>query len=638
MKRTVRKRALLPAMALFLTLSITVNIGMLSNADTLDLMFGKGLQTATGSVLSTAADYYVQEYETADASLAAATEISRRISDEGIVLLKNDGLLPLEAQTVISPFGLRGFVPYYGGLGSSLISVDERDVISPLEGLSQAFVHINEALVQQQNGALAPSVSLDENIAIRHHSPAESAADAACTLYEFDVSIYRGLEDTCAGTIGVVFIGRQTGENLDAWPHAYDDGTAHMLALTSSELALLEYAKANCDGVVAVICSSSAMELAVLEDDDSIDAILWVGGAGSTGYASLADILRGTVTPSGRTGVTFAANFRNDPTFANHDDGSWRFVYENLTTSLISSTELLESVPTAFQEIEEGVYLGYRYYETAFELGALADFRDRDQGVVYPFGYGLSYTSFSQEIEAVYAQGNSLHVTVRMRNEGDRYAGKEVVQLYASPPYTTLDMQYAVEKPVVSLMAFSKTEVLAPGEEQVLTLSFPVENLASYCYTRDNGDGTTGCYMLEKGEYTLTLRANAHDVLDLASFRQDATIWFDNDLPRSSEQEAQSSFDAAGEPVAFTGSASRVQAATNCFALINDYTGLAFDRFFPHLYLKRKDEVWIPLWGPFLVFFFWVVLQRAHACQKRNLTRSMKICRFSWKEKRAAEI
>ena len=147
-----------------------------------------------------------------------------------------------------------------------------------------------------------------------------------------------------------------------------------MLALTSAERALLEYAKAHCDGVVVAICSASAMELAALEDDPGINAVLWLGGAGSTGYASLADILCGAVTPSGRTSVTFAANFQNDPTFANHDDGSWRFVYENVNTAYIGSSELIECVPTAFQDIDEGVYLGYRYYETAWELGALQDY------------------------------------------------------------------------------------------------------------------------------------------------------------------------------------------------------------------------------------------------------------------------
>ena len=570
MKHNRKLRALLPAMALLLTLDITVSLGMLSNADTLDLMFGRGNQTAVGNAVAAEADYYAQEYESAQESLAAATLLARQISDEGIVLLKNDGLLPLNRQSALSPFGLRCFSPYYGGLGSSLISTEEEDVISPLEGLAQAFANLNEPLVQRQTEALAQGAP-EENTAVRCSAPVESAAGAACALYEFDASLYEGLEETCAGTIAIVYIGRQTGENLDAWPGAYDDGAAHMLALTSAERALLEYAKAYCDGVVVAICSASAMELAALEDDPGINAVLWLGGAGSTGYASLADILCGAVTPSGRTSVTFAANFQNDPTFANHDDGSWRFVYENVNTAYIGSTELIESVPTAFQEIEEGVYLGYRYYETAWELGALQDYYGREYGVVYPFGYGLSYTTFSQEIESVRAQGRQVYVTVRVRNTGDEHAGKEVVQLYASAPYTDLDVSYAIEKPAAVLVAFAKTSLLEPGGEEVLTLSFAVEDLASYCYTRANGDGTSGCYMLEAGQYALTLRANAHEVLDRAYFHQGSTIWFDNDLPRSSEQTAQATLGADGEPVAFTGDTSGVQAATNQFEALNAY-------------------------------------------------------------------
>ena len=326
--------------------------------------------------------------------------------------------------------------------------------------------------MRRQSDALAQGVS-EENAALCCHTPLDVFADPGCALYEFSPSVYEGAEADCAGTVGVVFFGRQTGENLDAWSGAYDDGTAHMLALTSSERELLRFAKDNCESVVVVICSSSAMELAALEDDPDVDAILWLGGAGSTGYVSLAAILRGAVTPSGRTPVTFAADFHSDPTFANHDIGSWHFVYEGLSSSFIGSTSFLDSVSTAFQEIEEGVYLGYRYYETARVLGALEYVYDRARGVVYPFGYGLSYTSFSQTITGVRTQGQTVYVGVRVRNEGDRYAGKEVVQLYVSPPYTSLDVHYGIEKPAASLIAFAKTSLLGPGEEELVDVVLP---------------------------------------------------------------------------------------------------------------------------------------------------------------------
>lgn len=229
-----------------------------------------------------------------------------------------------------------------------------------------------------------------------------------------------------------MFIGRQTGENQDAWTGAYDDGTPHMLALTAAERGAVAWAKRACGAVVAVLASPSPMEVSVLEDDPGVSAILWLGGAGSTGYLSLGDVLAGRVNPSGRLPDTWAARFQNDPTFPNQDDGSQRFVYSNAYTTRAASGVWEERARTPFREYEEGVYLGYRYYETAWELGALADYCSRDSGVLYPFGFGLSYTSFRQEVRAFTAAGDTVRLTVRVANTGGR-AGREVVQAYFSP-------------------------------------------------------------------------------------------------------------------------------------------------------------------------------------------------------------
>jgi len=311
-----------------------------------------------------------------------------------------------------------------------------------------------------------------------------------------------------------------------------------MLAPTAAELDTVAYAKRACRAVVIVLASPSPMEIAVWEDDPGISAILWLGGAGSTGYLSLGDILTGRVTPSGHLPDTWAVRFQRDPTFPNQDDGSDRFLYENACTTIVSSDSWQEEARTFFREYEEGVYLGYRYYETAYTEGALADFYSRVNGVLYPFGYGLSYTTFSQELHSFSALGDEIRLTVRVTNTGTEYAGQDVVQVYYSAPYTQLDRELGVEKPAAVLAGFGKTERLAPGEHEDVLVRFSKEDMASYCAARENGDGTTGCYMLEAGTYTVSLRSDSHSVLDQRELTIPSTIWYDRQTPRQGDQDA----------------------------------------------------------------------------------------------------
>ncbi len=513
-----RTRALLPAMALLLLLAITVTKGMLSNTDALDIMFGKGPQTVISLYDSQDASYYALQYATQKEVKAQAQNVSKQISDEGIVLLKNDGLLPITATTPVTPFGL-GFVkPYYCGGGSSAISTAKGAVITPLEGLKTGFQTINTAFVQQQDILTLASAAPNESF-----------------LYEYDAASYETQGVGLQNTIGLVYLKRQTGENQDAYLHPYEDGTPHMLAITANEQALIDYAAAHCAGVVVILCSSSPMEIPQLKQNDKVNAILWVGGAGSTGYASLADILVGKATPSGHLPSTFCANFTLDPTYLNQDDGSDRFTYSNAFSTFITSTAIQENVNTAFHEYEEGIYIGYKYYETAYAIGALEDYYSPQGGVVYPFGHGLSYTHFTQEIVDYDIGAETITLTVKVTNAGGQYAGKDVVQLYMSAPYTAFDSQYLIEKPSVSLMQFAKTGLLAPGEAEEITLSIPIEDMASYCYMRDNSDGTNGCYVLEKGAYTLSIRSNSHDLIDSRTYQRSDTLWFDGDHKRLSD-------------------------------------------------------------------------------------------------------
>lgn len=506
-------------MVLLLALAVTVNAGMLTNADTLDMVFGKGkiqiINRDDDNNIDT--QYYTALYATQDDARAAAEVVARQISNEGTVLLKNDGLLPLDTNQPLSPLGLGYFKPLYCGSGSSMISTLEKDVISPSEGLHAVFPHVNTVVEAAQQQVLK-----DHLVAVQ---PLDSAAEA--TLYEFSPAVVEAEAASLRDTVGIVYIKRQSGEHKDSHMGAYQDSTPHALALTSAEKEIIRLAREHCSGVVVVICSASPMELADLQDDPGVNAILWQGGAGSTGYASIADILCGRVNPSGRLPFTFAANFKEDPTWVNQDDGSDRFTYSNAATTQLTHTDTTADAPAPFHEYEEGVYVGYRYYETAHTVGTLADYYNRQQGVVYPFGYGLSYTDFHQEITHFSVSNGVVQLTVNVTNTGTTHAGKDVVQLYCTAPYTALDARLGIEKPAAVLVCFDKTRLLAPGENQSLKFTIDQENLASYCYTRQNPNGTIGCYMLEAGDYTLSLRSDAHLVLDSRVYQVPETIWYD---------------------------------------------------------------------------------------------------------------
>ncbi len=565
MIRLNRRRAgvLLPIACLLLALTMTVTAGMYQNATTLDLTFGKGRRVVVTPDENRAreAEYYRQQYSTSARARNAAQEVARRISDEGVVLLKNDGLLPLAADTSVLPLGLRFAAPYYGGTGSSAISTAQGDVITPAEGLRGAFSHVIERAVDWQT-------KLYQQGKYSATRPADCMSPSHI-LYEFSEEDLLPLRKDAAGSVGLVYIGRQTGENADACTAPYEDGTPHMLALTQDERTLIDFAARSCEGVVVVLCSASAMQVPEIAADDRISAVLWVGGAGSTGYASLADILAGNVNPSGHLPVTFAQDFTKDPSFVNHDDGSSRFTYANVATTGITSTAITENAPAAFHEYEEGVYVGYRYYETACALGYLSDLGDRPEGVVWPFGHGLSYTAFTQRIVEARSEENQAGVTVEVTNVGSR-SGKAVVQLYAERPYTELDRTLGIEKSAVDLLQFQKTDLLRPGETVTLTLFFPMDQMASYCSGVDNGDGTTGSYVLTEGEYRLSVRENCHVVLDAAVLSVAETRFYSGADPRPSEMEGQSAVDIVGGDASdYVGDAPKP--ATDRFPEMNAY-------------------------------------------------------------------
>jgi len=339
----------------------------------------------------------------------------------------------------------------------------------------------------------------------------------------------------------IITISRQEGEGTDIiGDHVFFDekeqkknGVNHYLELNSGEKELIAYAKENFKKVIVVINTGMQMELGELEDDEGIDAILWSGIAGENGLKAIGGVLSGAVNPSGRLPDTWAADFTKDPTYVNFGKGTHLpevAESENVGQGQYSGNASINGGGYGMYGVDyaEGIYVGYRFYETADTIGYFdgnGGYYNRTNGVVYPFGYGLSYTKFKQEIVAgsFKTAGETISLSVKVTNIGEA-AGKEVVQLYYNPPYTA----GGIEKASANLIAFAKTDVLKPNGEQIITLSFDKREMASYDYNDANEDGHKG-YELEKGDYILSVGKNSHETWKSVTYSHKAKTDYDTD-------------------------------------------------------------------------------------------------------------
>lgn len=567
-------------MAFFLIFAIVLTTVTNYFTSSLDAFLGKGARSASvpSGTSDWDSDYYTFNAKNSDEALVNAAAVAEAIGDEGEVLLKNNGLLPLSADQAVTPLGFRYLNPMMSGSGSGSTNTTADYVYNAERGITEAFANVNNAVVDAMKAATPVDIL-----------PAGEGGEAGATAFlgssaciqEYEASIYNGLEDSCKDTVGIVFVSRAGGEGGDVYTLPYQDGTPHQLALTETERDTINFAKANCAGVVVVVNSCNAMELAELEDDDEIDAIITMVTPGAMGFKSLGKILNGTVNPSGRLVDTYVADNTKTPTFVNFNNGTGQTSYVNTKYTRDIWLSAFKGGPefeARFREYEEGVYMGYRWYETSSDLGFFGDAEDayynRENGVVYPFGYGLSYTTFDQKITSFEDNGDKVNVTVQVTNTGD-VAGKEVVELYYTAPYTELDADNGIEKSTVNLLDYDKTEILNPGESEEVTFELLKEDMASYCYLHDNGNGTRGCYMLEEGDYVLSIRKDSHTVIDSKTAKVAETIWYDgSDIAhiRQTEIDAQSVLDENGNP---TGEPANKElgfvAATNKFENDNTY-------------------------------------------------------------------
>ena len=370
-----------------------------------------------------------------------------------------------------------------------------------VKGLTNAGLVVNEELVSFYKNSGVSRVK-QGGYTGSNFTPAEVTADKYTDAV---LSNARAFAD-----VAVVVLSRIGGEggdlpmNMFASGYSKTDDGRHYLELTKDEEDLIALVKAqNYEKVIVMINSSNAMELGFVED--GIDACLWVGSPGAVGFNSVGNVLTGAVNPSGRLTDTYAYDLTTSPAYYN----AGSFTYSNLKRNYV--------------EYAEGIYVGYRFYETAAADG----FIDYDTTVQYPFGYGLSYTTFEQSIESFVDGGASITMQVKVTNTGS-VAGKDVAQVYYTAPYT----KGGIEKAHVVLAGFAKTKMLEPGESQTLTISFLEEDMASF-----DSKGS-GCYVLEEGSYLIKLMNNSHDVIDSREHKVAQTVVYGEGKARSTDKTA----------------------------------------------------------------------------------------------------
>lgn len=516
----------LPVIAILLILMIVATCVMNAFSGTMDLVFGYGKATSSsaerGEDEKTA--YYEgimdpEKYASKDAAKANASLISQSIVEEGVVMLKNeDNLLPLPKTAKITL------------LGADLSVANERfgDAQGSVMGLTDMYGVFSETFAGVLNKAVPK----------KSDGLSEDGWDESA-----DYASY--------GDAAIVTIYRRYGEGHDADVLA-EDGIRTELSLSEAELSLLDHACETFENVIVFIASSNAIEVSFLEkgadyvdphyntahDFSHIKAAYWIGtSTGTDGPKAIAKLLTGEANPSGHLADTYVANLKNDPTYVNQGN----FLYTNGDLGdqgyKSSGLEAGMTTKTTFVEFEEGIYFGYRYYETAaFEASqGNYDGFNYDEAVVYPFGYGLSYTTFATEYEGTPTfdeATNRFTFQVKVTNTGS-VAGKEVVEIFCNQPY----VKGGVEKAQVVLAGFAKTGLLQPGESQVVTVTSDRDYLCSYDYK------DAKCYILDAGDYNFYLSENAHswasidkgDAKKCWTYTLANKIVFDESNPRPSD-------------------------------------------------------------------------------------------------------
>ena len=521
-KMMIRAQA---GLAILLALTIVVNLICTGPMSTmLDLVSGSGTITEETS--------------------AKATELVNEITADGVVLAKDeDGILPVTPGSKLNVFGWASTNPCYGGTGSGALNT-AYPVTDLLTGLHDAGIETNEELSKFYTDYKAdrPSVGMvaqdwtlpEPNVSLYTDEMMENAkafSDTAMVVITrvggegadlptdmasvVDGSWIRRVAQAYGSERGTAYYNGTYDDSLNEG-NDWDKGD-HFLQLSNREEDLLDLVTANFDNVILVYNGANAFQMDFLKDYPQIKGVLLCPGTGQSGFEGFGKVVSGEVNPSGRTVDTYVSNLKNAPWWNNFGD----FKYTN-TEELNSDSSFFdpEGTTPSFVNYVEGIYVGYKFYETAADEGLI----NYDDEVVFPFGYGLSYTSFTKEMSGITNDGTSLNFTVTVTNTGS-VAGKDVVEIYSDPPYTN----GGIEKSSANLLDFAKTNELAPGESQTIEFSIPVEDLASYDYQ------TNGCYVLEAGDYVISANDDSHNVADSQTYTVASDIVYNESNKRGSD-------------------------------------------------------------------------------------------------------
>ena len=464
-----------------------------------------------------------------------AAEVAEEIMEDGIVLLKNESLLPLNETKKLNIFGWESINPAYGGAGSGGIN-DLYDIVSLNQGLENAGFSINQELVDFYNnyGADDPEMSIQKQSWTLPEPPVDTYSDEL-------IKSAKEYSD-----VAVVVLSRKAGEGhndipMDVRKAAYDNNSdeyddfpegEHYLQLSQTERDMVDMVCSNFDNVIVVYNGANQFELGFADEYPQIKSVVWCPGTGNVGFNALGKVFSGEVNPSGKTPDTFIYDMTTAPWWNNAEKTEYTNLADLAVEGMNAGTAQVYA--PAFTNYVEGIYVGYKYYETATQEGAI----DYDKTVQYPFGYGLSYTEFEQKMGELEEKDGQISVDVEVTNTGD-VAGKDVVEVYYKPPYTN----GGIEKSSANLIEFAKTNLLQPGESQTVTVTFSIEDMASY------DENNAKAYVLEKGDYVISINSDSHTVLDQKTYTADKDVVYKGENKRASDDTAATNVfeDAKGD-------------------------------------------------------------------------------------------
>ena len=495
------------------------------------------------------------KYMLSDATVSKANELAKEVQSEAITMLKNDDSnLPLSNKKV-NVFGWGSTNPVYGGTGSGSMS-DQYDTVSLLDGMKEAGLETNADLSKLYTDYRAdrPVVAMWAQDWTLPEVPADQYSDSL-------ISDAKSFSDEA-----VVVITRVGGEgadlptNMKAETITYENNSKdyddfqdgeHFLQLSKTEHDMIDLVTKNFDKVTLVYNGANAFQFDFLSNYPQIKSVLWCPPAGQTGFSALGDVLAGETNPSGKTSDTFVKDLTKTPVFNNTDGAAaassssvganGAFVYDNaddLAAKYTGFTGQESTVLPSFVNYVEGIYVGYKFYETAADEGLI----NYDDTVIYPFGYGLSYTSFEQKMGDVSHKDGKVTFDVTVTNTGDT-AGKDVVEVYYNPPYT----DGGIEKASKNLVAFEKTGKLEPGASETVKIEFDDDDMASY----DNKGAKA--WVLEKGDYAISIQSDSHHVIDSEKINVADTITYDSESNTHNDDQtvATNQFDYAAGDVTY---------------------------------------------------------------------------------------